>query len=312
MTQEENKKRFLSLVEAVTRLYTKEGRSKSYISELLGIDRWYLTKAIKEYNIREPETKRRLNKSVEKFLNRNRDRILKMISDDMSVSQIANEFGKTRDQINRIIQIDEVLKQAETDKVDRMHERHTERVQCLIDKSSRNYKIIPIDGEIWKQVPGYNGYEVSNLGRVKRYAKRYNTYFLIAPQPNKKNGRLYISMNQENGKRKNLMLARVVASLFCDGKSDMQNTVNHIDGDILNNCAANLEWVSQASNNLHSYQELHRPVNIGKPIDYTIRYLGKYEFKTIAAFARFIDKSWTQARRYLDESEKYGIEKVYC
>ena len=37
-------------------------------------------------------------------------------------------------------------------------------------------------------------------------------------------------------------------------------------------------------------------------------YRGKYEFKTVTAFAKFIGKSETQARRWLDEPHKHEIK----
>lgn len=311
MTREQNEQKFLQVIDAIKQLYTKEGRSKLYISNLFGIDRNYLREAIAEYNIEEPQTKHHLTKSTEKFLHRNRDKILKMLNEGKSESQIAVEFNKKRDQIARIIQIDDVLKQAAADKAERVRRNHTERVQLLIKKSSRDYNIAFIEGEIWQPLRGYTGYEVSNMGRVRKYASRYDAYYLLTPQPNKNNGRMYVSMTSDHEKRKNLNLARLVASQFCEGFSSEKNTVNHIDGDVQNNRADNLEWISQSDNNKHSYQTLNRPVNKAKPIDYIILYKDRYEFKTIAAFARFIGKSWTQTARWLDEPEKHAIQKIY-
>lgn len=37
--------------------------------------------------------------------------------------------------------------------------------------------------EIWKSVPGWPGYEVSNLGRVRSYKKRKGLYWVIAKDP---------------------------------------------------------------------------------------------------------------------------------
>lgn len=295
----------------VEQLYSKEGRSKVYISNLLGIDRKYLARAIKEYHIPEPESRHRLTKSTEKFLNRNRDRILKMIESGMSVTQIAIEFGRSRDQINRIIQIDEVLKEAESHKVERMHQHHIDLLSNRMDESSRNFNYVRIDGEEWRALAGYAGYEVSNQGRVRKYCKRYDAYYLLRQQPNANNGRMYVAAINDRGERKNLMVARLVAITFCEDRTDEKNTVNHIDGNVQNNRADNLEWMSQSENNTHSYRALHRQLNVGKKIDYTILYQGKYEFKTIAAFARFIGKSWSQASRYLQEPEKHDIEKIY-
>ena len=161
-----------------------------------------------------------------------------------------------------------------------------------------------MDGEVWKPIVGYENYEVSNFGRIK---KRYN---IVKPILNTKHDRYYITL-WANGKRKNFILARIVAHAFCDGYDENHNTVNHLDGNTHNNSAENLEWVSQSDNNLHSYKVLKRKVNIGKPIKYVIVYKGTYRFKTISAFSRFLNLSETQTRRWLDEPEKHEIQKVY-
>ena len=45
---------------------------------------------------------------------------------------------------------------------------------------------------------------------------------------------------------------RLVAKSFVDGESDERIEVNHIDGNKLNNCADNLEWVSKKDNIAHA------------------------------------------------------------
>ena len=89
-----------------------------------------------------------------------------------------------------------------------------------------------------------------------------------------------------------------MAIYFVDGRTDNKNTVNHKDGDKHNNIWTNLEWVSQSENNIHSYKELHRPINKGKQyMDIILD--NKYHFKTITALAKFLNVSWTQADRYI-------------
>ncbi len=46
---------------------------------------------------------------------------------------------------------------------------------------------------------------------------------------------------------------RLVAFAFIHNFNSSQNHVNHLDGDKLNNNANNLEWCTQAENNLHAY-----------------------------------------------------------
>ena len=78
-----------------------------------------------------------------------------------------------------------------------------------------------------------------------------------------------------------------------------------------NNASDNLEWVSQSENNRHSYQVLKRKNCTKNKSDFKkVVYKGKYEFKTVAALARFIGKSETQTRRYLETPHKHDLEII--
>lgn len=149
------------------------------------------------------------------------------------------------------------------------------------------------------------------MGRVKAYAKKYRKWYLITPTPNVKNGRLYICLS--NGReQKNLQLSRIVAHAFVRGFSPERNTVNHKNGNVSDCRAENLEWMSQSENNSHSYRELKRQATDSKRFHFEkIIYDGKYEFKTIAALARFLNLSETQTRRYLEEPEKHNLQLIH-
>ena len=70
--------------------------------------------------------------------------------------------------------------------------------------------------EIWKDIPNYNGYQVSNLGRVRTHNK---ITFTI----------------------------------------DTNMTVNHKDGNRLNNCVNNLEWMTLADNIRYGFENNQYP-----------------------------------------------------
>ena len=63
-------------------------------------------------------------------------------------------------------------------------------------------------------------------------------------------------------KTKQLCLHRVLYQKFLGNLNDFF-TINHKDGNPANNDLTNLELVSQAENNLHSYRVLNRKVNYG-------------------------------------------------
>lgn len=122
--------------------------------------------------------------------------------------------------------------------------------------------------EIWKDIKGYEGlYQVSNLGRVRsffnsRTHKLTDTPVLRTPG-NLRAGYLNLILCK-NGKRKTVMIHRVVAETFIPNP-DNKRTVNHIDGNKTNNRVDNLEWNTDSENQLHAHRNGLKPKN-SKPV----------------------------------------------
>lgn len=281
------------LKNTIEKLFSKEGRSKVYISKLLGINRKLLSQKIRDWNLELPKPSYHMKPSTEKFINSNREYIKSKLDKDIDATVIAKELKISRGLLTKVaFKMDPILRKANEAKNNRMKIKAYERKQFILDK----YKFDVLPNEEWKDILGYPNYQVSNKGRVRRYLSTYNIYHLLTPYLNPINNRYYIRMGN-----KNLNLSRIIAHAFCEGYSSINNTVDHIDGDTLNNDSSNLRWVSQSENNKHAYK-LGRKVNKAKPINYIIKYKNKYEFKTIAAFARFLNLSWTEAKRWIDNS----------
>jgi len=103
--------------------------------------------------------------------------------------------------------------------------------------------------EIWKDVNGYEGlYQVSNLGRVESLQRDVN---LILKPRLRRDGYLIVSLSK-NGKVKSKPIHRLVATAFIPNP-DNKKTVNHKDGNKLNNHVTNLEWNTSSENNKHAY-----------------------------------------------------------
>ena len=111
--------------------------------------------------------------------------------------------------------------------------------------------------EIWKDIPNYEGYQVSNMGRVRTYNKI--TYTKIHGERHWKNrilkykGQTYKTGYRvdlwKNGKRKTFLVARLVAFTFYEKDiNDKSLTVDHIDGNRFNNKLDNLDLVSLREN----------------------------------------------------------------
>lgn len=101
--------------------------------------------------------------------------------------------------------------------------------------------------EQWKPVPSFEGkYEVSSYGRVRRTDGRMLKL-------HKRSNYLFIAFH--DGKRCwSVDVHRLVAELFCGGKSAERNEVNHKNLNKLDNRADNLEWVSHLENVRHAFE----------------------------------------------------------
>lgn len=116
--------------------------------------------------------------------------------------------------------------------------------------------------EIWKDIPNYNGYQVSNLGRVRTFNKTtYTKKHGVRHWKNrilKFKGETYDTGYRvdlwKDGKAKSFLVARLVAFTFNDVDINNHNlTVDHLDCNRFNNNINNLELVSLQENIKRAY-----------------------------------------------------------
>lgn len=87
------------------------------------------------------------------------------------------------------------------------------------------------------------GLYISNFGCLYRQKKNGDMIELKVPH------RRYREMQVLfNGKRKNILIHRLVAEYFVPGKTEERNVVHHVDNNPLNNHYKNLMWVTQSFN----------------------------------------------------------------
>ena len=112
---------------------------------------------------------------------------------------------------------------------------------------------------IWKPIKGFEGlYEVSNQGQIKSCQR-----IIICKDGKKKHLKEKIlnpakgtyGRNQytlcKNGIKYSVRGYRIVAETFLENPLNLPE-VNHKDGNNLNDCVENLEWISQKDNEQHA------------------------------------------------------------
>lgn len=119
-------------------------------------------------------------------------------------------------------------------------------------------------GEMWKDIPGWEGYyQASTMGRIK-YLQNYvrcrkNALRTIKEHICKQSflctGYLRVTLHVKNTKR-GYMVHRLIALTFLHNPNN-EGYVDHIDTNIVNNCSNNLKWVSQKEN-------CNNPTTLGK------------------------------------------------
>jgi NUMOD4 motif./HNH endonuclease. len=126
--------------------------------------------------------------------------------------------------------------------------------------------------EVWKDIPGFqNIYQASNLGKirskdhfVKGYLKdRVFKKGRILKNQITKRGYHQVSLMIEPKQKYNTGVHRLVALAFISNP-EKKPQVNHIDCDKENNCVENLEWVTNAENNIHAIKNNLMNPNLGE------------------------------------------------
>lgn len=114
--------------------------------------------------------------------------------------------------------------------------------------------------EIFKDIKGYPGYQISNMGRV--WSKKRQIYLKTEKITN---GYFQVCLYAINGKSKRELVHRLVALAFIPNLNNYP-CVNHKDENKENNNASNLEWCDRSYNINYGSRNEKAGKKIKKPI----------------------------------------------
>jgi hypothetical protein len=115
-------------------------------------------------------------------------------------------------------------------------------------------KSVSLEGEIWKDVVGYEGYYmVSSFGRLASLGRLVRFGSMLLPKAPKimsitsTNERYNKAVLKVDGTKKSVNVHRLVATAFIPNPNNYR-CIDHIDGDKTNNHISNLRWCSDLIN----------------------------------------------------------------
>lgn len=119
-------------------------------------------------------------------------------------------------------------------------------------KPYENLSLEDMEGEVWKDVVGGEGlYQVSNMGRIKRLARKgkgNSPVDKIMKQQKPKTPKLPLHLRLFiNGRQKNVSTHRIVAQAFLPNPNNYTE-IDHIDTNRYNNVVDNLRWCTKSMN----------------------------------------------------------------
>ena len=172
--------------------------------------------------------------------------------------------------------------------------------------------------EAWRDIPNYEGlYQASSLGRIRtcenkvtsnaRYSTRiWKSRIMKGRGDDIRTGRRVTLW--KCGKKKDFLVARLVATTFL-GNPPKDFTVNHKDGNRLNNNIENLEWLSREDNVRHAFStglmsRVQKEIILKDDVSGAV-----YEFDSYSECCRFLGRNHGYVSQRIKKHQKTMINK---
>ena len=144
-----------------------------------------------------------------------------------------------------------------------------------------------METEIWKKIENYDSYEVSSFGKIRNV----NTGRIL--KTTLRTGYPSLSLSKDNVK-KTYSVHILVASHFLEKDPNLEQVVNHKNGDKCDNVVSNLEWVSISENCRHAIENDLKPIYKRKVIQMDLNEIVIEHFPSITEAAK---KTNTNAKK---------------
>lgn len=158
-----------------------------------------------------------------------------MINDEIK------EFIKENYNNNTLVKLSELLKK------EKNYDITPKRLSAECKKMNLSKLIMDVElkpDEIFKIVPDFKNYEVSQYGNVRNIKNRNYITWIVD-----RRGYYTVKISDDNENKRNIPLHRVIAwAWIFNDDPENKTEVDHIDGNKQNNDLSNLEWVSPKEN----------------------------------------------------------------